>query len=101
MHDIIINLKLRMKRSWRTAEKLANAVYTEWVTCEDHLDDLDDLDDIDELGELDDLDPLDDLGDLDEPDELDEGNGLGNVDDLKGLYADEDNRERERSIQGP
>ena len=28
----IFNLKLRMKRSWRAAEKLAKAAYTEWVT---------------------------------------------------------------------
>ena len=64
---MMINLKLRMKRSWRAAEKLAKAVYTEWVTYEDHLDDLD---------------------------KLDEVNGLDNVDDLEGLYDDEDNRER-------
>ena len=69
----IIDLKLRMKRSWRAAEKLAKAVYTEWVTYQDHLDDLDDLDDLDKLDEV---------------------NGLDNVDDLEGLYDDEDNRER-------
>ena len=27
-----MNLKLRMKRSWRAAEKLAKAEYTEWLT---------------------------------------------------------------------
>ena len=29
---MMINLKLRMNRSWRLAEKLAKAVYTEWLT---------------------------------------------------------------------
>ena len=66
-----------MKRSWRAAEKLAKAVYIEWVTYEDQ------------------------LGDLGELDELDEVIGLDHVDDLEGLYANEDNRERQRSIQGP
>ena len=32
MIDITTNLKSRMKRSWRAAEKLAKAAYNVWVT---------------------------------------------------------------------